>query len=246
MLNALHPLPKLALCLAWIVASLVVFRLSFQIATLAAATLILLLDARAPPRRLLLLMAPFALFGFGFFTTSVLFRAESGFAVQMAREQGGGVDAAPGLVLFFRVLACGMASAVFALTTDPGQFARALMQRLLLPAPMGFALMQAMHMAPDLRAELLQLRMARAIRLGRPLRRFPTPGATVELAIPLLAYAIRRATRAALSFEARGLRPGRARTHLPQPQMTRADAIFLATGLALLGLTLWACGRTPP
>lgn len=240
MLRTFHPLPKLALCLAWIVAALLVFRLSFQIALFAAATLMLLVDARLPPRRLLLLMVPFALFGFGFFTTSVLFRAEAGFAVQMAQEQGGAPDVAPGLVLFFRVLACGMISAVFALTTDPGQFVRALMQHLRLPAPVGFALMQAMHMVPDLRAEMLQLRMARALRLGRPLRRFPAPGEALALAIPLLAYAIRRATRAAISFEARGLQPGRFRTHLPQTEISRADWALLLVGVGVLA-GLLAC-----
>ncbi|MFQ6550332.1 energy-coupling factor transporter transmembrane component T family protein [Aestuariibius sp. 2305UL40-4] len=234
MLKSAHPLPKLALCLAWIVASLIVFRLSFQIALFAAATLLLLFDARIPLPRLLFLMVPFALFGFGFFTTSVLFRAESGFAVQMAQEQSGATDVAPGLVLFFRVMACGMTSAVFALTTDPGQFVRALMQYLRLPTSMVFALMQAMHMVPDLRAEMLQLRMARAIRLGRPLRRFPNPGEALSLAIPLLAYAIRRATRAALSFEARGLQPGRARTNLPQPSIRRTDWALFFFGFGVL------------
>jgi energy-coupling factor transport system permease protein len=238
MLRRFHPLPKLALCLTWIVASLVVFRLSFQIALFATATLILLVDARAPLRRLLALMTPFALFGFGFLTTSVLFRAESGFALQMAREQGGSADVQPGLVLFFRVLACGMVSAMFALTTDPGRFVRALMRRLRLPAPMGFALMQAMHMTPDLRAEMLQLRMARALRLGRPLRRFPTPGEALALAIPLLAYAIRRATRAAIAFEARGLRPGRVRSQLPQPPISGVDWTLLVVGVGVLAMLL--------
>lgn len=234
MLRAFHPLPKLALCLAWILASLLIFRLSFQIALFLTATALLVVDARIPIRRLLLLMVPFALFGFGFFTTSVLFRAESGFALQMAQEQGGAPDVAPGLVLFFRVLACGMTSAAFALTTDPGQLVRALMQHLRLPAPMGYALMQAMHMVPDLRNEMLQLRMARAIRLGRPLRRIPSAAEAASLAIPLLAYAIRRATRAALSFEARGLQPGRPRTHLPQPPVTRTDWVLLSAGTVVL------------
>lgn len=238
MLRTAHPLPKLALCLAWIIALLVVFRLPFQVASFVAATLLLLLDARVPPRRVLLLMVPFALFGFGFLTTSVLFRAESGFALQMAQEQGAAPDVAPGLVLFFRVLACGMVSAVFALTTDPGQFVRALMQHMRLPAASGFALMQAMHLVPDLRAEMLQLRMARAIRLGRPLRRVPAPAEAFALAIPLLAYAIRRATRAALSFEARGLQPGRARTHLPQPRIRRRDWTLLAVGGGMLAMAL--------
>lgn len=175
MLKVFHPLPKLALCMAWIIASLIVFRLSFQVALFAVAALLLLADARVPPRKLLLLTVPFALFGFGFLTTSVLFRAEAGFAATMAREQGGAPGATAGLVLFFRVLACGMTSAMFALTTDPGQFVRALMQHLRLPAPMGFALLQAMHMVPDLREELLQLRMARAMRMDRPLRRICPP-----------------------------------------------------------------------
>jgi energy-coupling factor transport system permease protein len=238
MLKTLHPLPKLALCLAWIIASLMVFRLSFQIALFAGAALILLIDAGVPPRRVLLLMVPFALFGFGFFTTSSLFLTESGFAMQMAGEQGGAPNVMPGLVLFFRVLACGMTSAVFALTTDPGQFVRALMQQCRLPAPMGFALMHAMHMVPDLRAEMLQMRMARAIRLGRPLRRFPAPGEAVNLAIPLLAYAIRRATRAALSFEARGLGSSAKRTFLPQTRVRRADWGLLALGLSALAAAL--------
>jgi energy-coupling factor transport system permease protein len=238
MLRRFHPLPKLALCLTWIVASLIVFRLPFQLALLASAALILLVDARVPLGRLLLLMVPFALFGFGFFTTSVLFRAESGFALQMAREQGGTPDVAPGLVLFCRVLACGMVSAVFALTTDPGRFVRALMQHLRLPAPIGFALMQAMHMVPDLRAEMLQLRMARALRWGRPLRRFPLPGEAIALAIPLLAYAIRRATRAAISFEARGLQPGRSRTHLPQTPISWLDWTLLCCGTGVLVMLL--------
>jgi energy-coupling factor transport system permease protein len=234
MLTRFHPLAKFALCLLYITASLLVFRLSFQIALFAAAALILLVDARIPPGKLLLLMVPFALFGLGFFTTSVLFRAESGFALQMAREQGGVPEVAPGLVLFFRVLACGMTSAVFALTTDPGQFVRSLMQHLRLPAPVGFALMQAMHMVPDLRTEMLQMRMARSIRLGRRLRRFPTPGEVFSLAIPLLAYAIRRATRAALSFEARGLHESRGRSHLPQPPVTRSDWLIFSLGTFVL------------
>ena len=233
-MSAVHPLPKLALCLAWIVASLVVFRLSFQLATFAAATTLLWWDRRLPPLRLLALMVPFALFGFGFFSTSVLFRAESGFALQMAAEQGGDVTLQPGLVLFFRVMACGMVSALFALTTDPGRFVRALMLHLRLPAPAGFALLQAMHLVPDLRREIVALRMARAIRLGRPMRRIPGPSEAVALAIPLLAFAIRRAGRAALSMEARGLKPGRLRGHLPQPPISRVDHAVLAAGLAFL------------
>ena len=235
MLSPLHPLPKLALCLLWIIASLTVFDLRFQIGTLALAFALLWLGERVALWKLLALLVPFALFGFGFLTTSVLFHRESGFAVQMAREQGAAApEVYPGLVLFFRVLACGMVSALFALTTDPGRLVRALMMHLRLPAPVGFAILQAMHLVPDLGREMQTLRMARAMRDGRALRRIPRPAEAVALAIPLLAFAIRRASRAAVAMEARGLHPGRPRSQLPQPGMTPADLVAVGLGVATL------------
>ena len=239
MLSPLHPLPKLALCLLWIIASLTVFDLRFQIGTLALAFALLWLGERVALWKLLALLVPFALFGFGFLTTSVLFHRESGFAVQMAREQGAAApEVYPGLVLFFRVLACGMVSALFALTTDPGRLVRALMAYLRLPAPVGCALLQAMHLIPDLGREMQMLRMARAMRRGGQPRRMPRPGELVELAVPLLAFAIRRASRAAIAMEARGLHPGRARSQLPQPGLNRADLLASGAGLAALILLL--------
>ncbi len=235
MLSALHPLPKLGLCLLWIVASLLVFALQFQIATFLLAFGLLWLGERVALCKLLALMVPFALFGFGFFTTSVLFNREAGFALQMAREQGAAEpDLAPGLVLFMRVLACGMVAALFAQTTDPGQLVRALMLHLQLPAPVGYAVLQAMHLVPDLGREMQMLRMARAMRLGRPVSRLPGPAEMGALLIPLLAFAIRRATRAAIAMEARGLLPEGPRSHLSQSPLRRNDLI--AAGAGTLGL----------
>lgn len=242
MLTALHPLPKLGLCLAWIVASLLVFDLRFQLAAYGLAFALLWGLARVPLWKLLALTLPFALFGMGFLTTSVLFHRESGFAVQMAQEQGAlRPDLSPGLVLFARVLACGMVSALFVLTTDAGRLVRALMLHMRLPAPIGLALLQAMHMAPDLARELQVLRMARAMRLGHPLRRIPRPGEVVALAVPLLAHAIRRATRAATAMESRGLAPGQRRSQLPQPPATRADLAATLLGAAALVVLLALC-----
>lgn len=235
----LHPLPKLALCLIWIGASVLVFDLRFQLLTWALAALLLWRGARVPLWKLLALSVPFALFGFGFLTTSLLFNAESGFAVQMAREQGAvQPDVSPGLVLFFRTLACGMVSALFALTTDPGQLVRALMTHLRLPAPFGFALMQAMHLVPDLGRELQTLRMARAIQQGRPLRRLPRPTELMALTIPLLAFAIRRAGRAAIAMEAKGLRPGHPRSQMHSLPLRATDLILFGLGLAVLAAVL--------
>ncbi|TGD62391.1 energy-coupling factor transporter transmembrane protein EcfT [Tabrizicola sp. WMC-M-20] len=241
MLSTLHPLPKLALCLIWIGASVLVFDLRFQLLTLTLAFGLLWGVQRVALLKLLALMVPFALFGFGFLTTSVLFNKESGFALQMAQE---GVmaapDISPGLVLFTRALACGMVSALFALTTDPGQLVRALMVYLRLPASVGFALMQAMHLVPDLGREMQVLRMARAMRLGRAVRRVPGPGEVMGLTIPLLAFAIRRATRAALAMEARGLRPGAPRSQRETQRFRVMDGVAFGLGVGVLLAVLWA------
>lgn len=84
-------------------------------------------------------------------------------------------------------------------------------------------------------------RTARAIRLGRPLRRFPAPGEP----IPHLPHAIGRAARPSVYFEARGLRPGRVRARLPQSPITQADTPILASGGLPLSLPVSACGGLP-
>lgn len=239
MLKRLHPLAKLVICLAWIGVSVFSFDLAFQVGSYILACLLLIIDARIRPFGVLALSLPFALFGFGFLTTSLLFNEEAGYAVRMAGEQGG-ADAATraGRILFFRALACGMVSAVFALTTDAGAFIRSLMQHARLPPQVAFALLQAMHMAPDLAREFQMLRIARAMARGRRLRPIPTPPEILGLVVPLLAFAIRRASRAAIAMEARGLRPGRRRSYLHSQPFRRIDIAVAAMATILLGLAV--------
>lgn len=235
MLGRVHPLAKLGVCLAWIVTSIVVFDLHFQLLTLALAVLVLLGPERRPAWMVFGLMVPFALFGLGFFTTSVLFREESGFALRMAQEQAGASPAvSAGLVLFFRVLACGMVSAVFALTTDPGALVKSLMIHGRLSPRVGFALFQAMALVPDLACEAAAMRMARAMRRGSRPSRIPGPLEGLSLIVPLLAFAIRRAGRAAVAMEARGLGASPQRTFLSAPVPGPGDVWFCAGGLGAL------------
>src|SRR5690348_12472098 len=86
MLKSLNPLSKLAVCCAWLVASVVIFDPRFQLAAILVPALVLITFNRTSPLVLLVLMVPFALFGFGFLTTSLLFRQESDFALRMAGE----------------------------------------------------------------------------------------------------------------------------------------------------------------
>jgi energy-coupling factor transport system permease protein len=239
MLTSLNPLSKLMVCCIWLVAAVLVFDPRFQLAAILAPALALVVLHRTSPLMLLALMVPFALFGFGFLTTSLLFRQESDFALRMAGES---VLASPefsaGVTLFLRALACGMISLFFALTTDPGLFVRALMQHARLPPRIGYSLFAAMQLVPDLVGEAQQMRLARAMKSGRRLRRIPGPFELVSLVIPLLAFAIRRAGRTAIAMEARGLSPDGPRTIMNAPAFHWRDGVFVAVALGVLG----ACG----
>jgi energy-coupling factor transport system permease protein len=237
MLKARHPLATLLICVVALAASILVFDARFQVALIALIFVTLVVFNRTSPLVLVALMVPFALFGFGFLTTSLLFRQDSDYAVKMAGEallRTPGFSA--GIVLFLRAIACGMVSAFFALTTDPGAFVRALMAGAKLPPRIGYSLFAAMQIVPDLAVEAQQMRIARAMKAGRRVRRIPGPLEALSLVIPLLAYGIRRAGRTAIALEARGLSPIGPRTILHAPLFGYGDGAFIVAGLAAIGL----------
>jgi energy-coupling factor transport system permease protein len=189
LLSRLHPLPKLVLCCLWLAASMLIFDAAFQLATIVVIAAALILLERRAPLLVLALMVPFALFGFGFLTTSVLFRQESDFALRMAeRAPFGGAAFSAGLVLFLRAIACGMVSALFVLTTDPGALVKAMMVSWRLSPRIGYSLFSALHLTRDLASEAHEMRLARAMRRGRPPRRIPGPIETLSLAAPRLRH----------------------------------------------------------
>ncbi|MCU0883992.1 MAG: energy-coupling factor transporter transmembrane protein EcfT [Beijerinckiaceae bacterium] len=238
-LDQLHPLPKLIVCLIWLVAAIMVFDARFQAITIILAAVALMLFSRFSVWLVLGLMVPFALFGAGFLTTSILFRDGSDFADKMAAEApfvSEGVSA--GIVLFLRAIACGMVSALFTLTTDPGDLVKALMKNWRLSPRIGYALFSALNLVPDLASEAQQIRLARAMKRGRLPRRIPGLAEGFSLMLPLLAFAIRRASRAAIAMEARGLSRDGPRTILGAPVLARRDGVFAALALALLAVAL--------
>lgn len=235
MLSAVNPIAKLAVCIAWLFAAMLVFDARFQVACILIPALALVTLGRVSPLRLLLLAIPFALFGFGFLTTSLLFHRESGFALQVAGEAPLRSPAfSAGLTLFLRALACGAISMVFALTTAPDRAVRALMTTLGLPARIGYSLFAVMQLVPDLAAEAQQMRLARAMKSGRPPRRVPGPIELFSLVVPLLAVAIRRAGRTAIAMEARGLSPTGPRTIMNAPGFGLCDWVFGLSAMAVL------------
>jgi energy-coupling factor transport system permease protein len=239
MLKTIHPLVKLTFCLAWLAVCLGVFDPRLQLATiLVAATALILLD-RVSPILVLTLMLPFALFGFGFLTTNLAFHREADFARHIAEHA---LFAPPGwsvgLTLLLRTIAIGLLSALFALTTDPGDFVRALMATARLSPRIGYALFSVLQLVTDLAAEARQIRLARAMKRGRAPRRWIGPIETARLLIPLLAFAIRRAGRAAIALEARGLGGSGPRTLIKVPELRRRDLVFSFATTALLALML--------
>jgi energy-coupling factor transport system permease protein len=247
MLRTIHPLVKLVVCLIWIATCIAIFDLRFQTATILIVAAALVLLDRMSPIRVLVIMIPFALFGFGFLTTNLVFREEADFAAHVAERtvlSSSAVSA--GFTLFARAIAIGMVSALFALTTDPGAFVRALMARWRLGPRVGYALFAVLQIVPDLVAEARQIRVARAMKRGRSPRRVPGPMEMLSLAIPLLAYAIRRANRAAIAMEARGLGSGMPRTIVRVPQLRIRDAEFIGGAMVLLlGMVIWATSSSP-
>jgi energy-coupling factor transport system permease protein len=242
MLKKLNPLSKLFVCVIWLAAAVLVFDARFQVASIIVAAVALIVLNHTSPLLLLALMIPFGLFGFGFVTTSLLFHEESDYALLVAGES---LLASPalsaGIVLFLRAIACGMISAFFALTTDPGASVRALMSYCRLPPRIGYSLFAAMQLVPDLASEVQQMRLARAMKSGRRLRRLPGLVEALSLVIPLLAFSIRRAGRIAIAMEARGLSPDSVRTIMRVPRFCRSDVIFICLALGTLGLCSVFC-----
>ena len=235
-MRALNPLTKLGVCLLWLMAAVLIFNPEFQAATIAVIVLALIIVNRNSPLAVLALMVPFALFGFGMLTTNLMFRRDSPFATELAGEALFASAAfSAGATLFLRSIACGMISALFAMTTDPGAFVRALMAYCRLPPRLGYALFAAMQLVPDLATEAQQMRLARAMKSGRPCRRVPGPREAASLIVPLLAYAIRRAGRTAIAMEARGLSPG-PRTIVNVPRFTWRDGVFVIIGIGVMVL----------
>lgn len=235
-LRLVHPLSKLALALIWLVALTLVFDARFQAACILTVLMLLILLDRAKPREILLVLIPFALFGSGFLWSHWLHPAAiADYADSVgdsAARRGGDVAAA--IILFLRAIAYGSVSYAFARTTDAADLVRALMQYLKLPPAFGYGLFAVSQFLPALRQEAEAMRMARALRSGKPVRRIPGPREVAGLILPLIASALRRADRSALAMELRGLAPGRTRSLAKRLAFRRRDLLFLLLGIVVL------------
>jgi len=234
-LHRLHPVTKLELLAAFVVAAFMVDR-PLLLVPLAAVIAVLMVLARALPnvrrlRVMFLLVFFFTLVVWTFFYQSVLVPTYGGFLY--------GLSTAIRLDTF---LATGI---LFLSTTRVEEVAYAL-GRLGLPYTMGFTLTLAFRLVPvffDAALSVVQAQRCRGLEFGRGgvvarLRRF------VPVIVPVLIGALRRADRMAMALELRGFNSGRPRTTYLRARAGAADVLAgtLAVATVATYVVLWAAG----
>ncbi|MEK6525613.1 MAG: energy-coupling factor transporter transmembrane component T [Nitrospirota bacterium] len=125
-------------------------------------------------------------------------------------------------------------------TTTIEEFALAL-QRLGLPAPMGFALSLAFRWVPSLIGSaglIVQAQRSRGLDLSAGhvvarVRRYP------PLIVPLIGHTLRQTRLLAMALESKGFGPGVHRHGFLELQMRLPDYLTLAVIVAVVGLSVW-------
>jgi energy-coupling factor transport system permease protein len=197
------------------------------------------------PRTYARALAPLVLVGLGFVWSNAIF-AVSPDPAGVLWQWGPLRVTAPGLrfgvAIALRGLAIGAISVTFILTTDPTDLVVSLIRHGRLPFRVGYALLAGYRFLPFFAEEYEQVRLAQRVRglveHGGPL---PALQAHLRSVLPLLASAVRRATRVAVAMDSRGFAAANARTrtyyrHVP---LDWRDAAFAAAALAAAAGLLW-------
>jgi energy-coupling factor transport system permease protein len=237
----LNPLTKLGFAILAIVG------LTFIVdpVTPALITVVLLLVVSVfggiRPVEIVRLYLPVWLLSFGALWTTTIFylpdpashpRALASIGPVVVVDQG----VAYALVLFFRLQGFYAASLLYALTTEPTDLIRALVQRLGLSYRFGYGAHAAFRFVPLLEGELFSIRAAHRVRGvvegGGPIARLRT---YVGYLIPLLVGGVRQAERAALAMDARGFGAYPEQTYYRQSRFGSLDALFTIASVVVLG-----------
>ncbi|HZS90770.1 MAG TPA: energy-coupling factor transporter transmembrane component T [Chloroflexota bacterium] len=204
--------------------------LTFLVAALALGRL----GARIPVRLFLTALAPVALLGASLVLSYALFAtgSRSAWGPFAVTAQG----AIIGLSLAERGVAIAAFTLVFVLSTDPTSLVRSLVQQARLPAHIAYPALAAYRFLPLLQDDYETIRLARRLR-GQGRQRGPLAALRerVDLLVPLLVGAIRRAERVAVAMDSRGFAARRPRTHYRLTPFEAADAWMLAGTVALGG-----------
>ena len=201
-----------------------------------------------PPRAYAKATVPLVAVGLGFVWTNALFAAggvdDITHALGPFRVSERGL--AFGLAIALRGLAIGALSLTFVLTTDPTDLAVSLVRHAKLPFRIVYALLAGYRFLPFFTAEYAQVRLAQRLRGGGTRRGLRSrAGEPFRLLLPLLALAIRRASRIGVAMDSRGFSAadGRTRTTLRAVPLDARDWLFaLGSGGAAAALMAVSAG----
>jgi energy-coupling factor transport system permease protein len=146
------------------------------------------------------------------------------------------------LLVGLRTVTAGLISIAFAMTSEPADLARALIQRAGLPRRFVYGSLAAVQFVPALAEEIRIARMAARAEVDQVRRRHAVSrsfhllvaGLNPGLGLVLLSGVVRRASMAAIAMELRGLAAARGQLIWHVPQFTRRDLAFSLGAIALL------------
>lgn len=228
-LQQINPLLKLLALLAVIATMIFVFDPWTPLLLWVVSVLMLHFLGGIPVKFIAFISIPFLLFGFTFVWINAIFPAERGevilfsiFGLPIALE-----NIETGISLGFRSLVFGTWSILFVLTTSPMTFMHSLIQNGKLSPRFGYGIMAAYRLIPLFKNEYQQMRLAHRIRgLGESGGLLGGIRQMKRYAIPLLASAIRKASRLAIAMESKGFDGSRDRTYYRVVRWSSKDGIF--------------------
>ncbi|WP_394940191.1 energy-coupling factor transporter transmembrane component T family protein [Psychromicrobium sp. YIM B11713] len=145
---------------------------------------------------------------------------------------------ATGVAIGVRGLAIALPAAILVLTTDPSDLATALAQKWRLSPRFVMGTLAAMRLVGVMAEEWQTLSMARRARgVGASGSLFSRVKANLGQAMALLIQSVRRATRLAVTMEARGF-GGKARTWARESSFSPRDLLILCYGVAVSALAI--------
>lgn len=240
MLGRSHPLAKLGAAVAVTVAAMITVDMVSSSVLLACE--LALIPATGISIRLVLLrgwpiLVAAAVSGYG---TALLAPASGTVLIGLGPLEFTTGAVAAGAAIAIRGLALAMAGVLLLFTTDPTDLADGLAQNLRLPHRFVLGALAGMRLVGLMVEEWQTLSMARRARgVGTNGGFIARVTASLGQALALLVQAIRRASRLAVTMEARGFGAG-PRTWARESRFRVGDAAVLASGVAMASLATGA------
>jgi energy-coupling factor transport system permease protein len=244
-LHKINPSVKMLISLAVMLFLSIVFDHPTLVRIITIGLILLLPVGRVPVQVIARAMLPFILLGIGFLWMNALLPRTSGTVIftvgplSISRE-----GAQNGVSFFLRALGFGVWSLLFVATTHPTSFILSLIHQLRVAPRIAFSALAAYRYLPSLQLELEQIRVAHQLRgLGEVGGIRGKIQQAYRYTVPLLAGALRRATRVAAAMEARAF-SGRERTWYRREQLHWHDLYYAIAIGGAVGLVIWWSSRT--